>query len=478
MQSKSFSVAMTETVDRALTEHLLRSDGQEDLSFALWSPSKGAFRETALIHTVELPKPGEREVHGNVSFSAGYFERIVSRAAAEGYGLAFLHSHLGPGWQGMSQDDVVAERDRLAGAASGLTDLPLVGLTLGTDGSWSARFWERTGRKKYERRWCESVRVVGEALRQTFCDDLAPRPMFRELFRRTVSVWGKDNHSNLARTHVGIVGLGSVGAIVAESLARMGLGRLTLIDHDHVQPHNLDRLLFADEQDVGRLKVEVAAGRIRTVATASDVEVVSVPFSVAEEPGYQAALDCDVLFSCVDRPRARHILNHFAYAHLIPVVDGGIAVRFKNERFSGVDWQLQTVCPGRPCLACLGAYSLDDVSVEQSGMLDDPSYLQGLPTDHRYKRNENVFPFSANLASLEVLQFVALATGIAGMPNIGVQRYRYVPGTMETWEAKCAETCDVANLVGRGDCFFSLAGRDIGAERTRAMRVVPDRQTG
>ena len=470
MPNKTYSIAMTEGVDRALREHLLRSDGQEDLCFALWTPSMGAGRMSALVHTLELPRAGDRGVHRNASFNLPYVERVAARAAAEGYGVAFLHSHLGPGWQGMSHDDVVAERDRLAGAVSGITDLPLAGLTLGTDGSWSGRFWMRAGPKRYERFWCESVRVVGEGLRQTFCDAIIPPPAFRELFRRTVSVWGEANHANLARTRVGIVGLGSVGAMVAEALARMGLVRLVLVDHDHIQPHNLDRLVFADRSTIGRLKVEVAADRIRAVATGADPEVVPVPHSVVEEPGYRAALDCDVIFSCVDRPRARHVLNHLAYAHLIPVVDGGINVRFKQGRFSGVDWQLQTVGPSRSCLSCLGAYNLDDVSVEESGMLDDPSYLKGLPTDHRYKRNENVFPFSANLASLEVMQFVALATGIAGMPDVGVQRYRYVPGILETREAKCADQCATKSIVGHGDRFFTLAGRDIGAERTRSMR--------
>jgi molybdopterin/thiamine biosynthesis adenylyltransferase len=472
LEDRIFGVAMSEGVDAELRRHLVRADGQEDLCFALWTPSEGERRTTALVHTIVLPEAGEREVHGNASFAPAYFERAVTLAASKGCGLAFLHSHPGPGWQGMSRDDVVAERDKMAGATAALTDLPLVGLTSGTDGSWSARFWRRTGPKAYDRAWCESVRVVGEALGATFCDDLVPAPEFRELFRRTVTVWGKKNHQKLARLRIGIVGLGSVGSIVAEALARMGLRVFVLIDHDYVQPHNLDRLQFACEADLGRLKVEVAAERVRAVATAASVDVRTVPFSVAEEPGYRAALDCDVLFSCVDRPRARHILNHFAYAHLIPVVDGGIEVRFKNGAFSGVDWQLQTAAPGRPCLDCLGTYNTSDVSVEEAGMLDDPSYLKGLPNDHRYKRNENVFPFSANLASLEVLQFVALATSIAKMPNLGVQRFHYIAGLLESHtERVCKSDCETVKLTAQGDRYFTLVGRDVGAEKTRAERL-------
>ncbi len=102
------------------------------------------------------------------------------------------------------------------------------------------------------------------------------------------------------------------------------------------------------------------------------------------------------------------------------------------------------------------------------GKLDDPTYLQGLPNDHRFKRNENVFPFSANLASLEVLQFVALVTGIAGIPSFGIQRYRYNPGIVDyDIEKTCKEDCAFSGSVGRGDVDFSLAGRDIGAEDAR-----------
>lgn len=462
------SVAMPESVDAALQNHLIKSDREEDVVFGLWSPSIGANRLTALIHTPVFPLDGDRQRHGNASFNVQYFERVCEMTAAEqGCGIAFMHSHVGPGWQGMSEDDIRAEL-KIAGAAEGLTDLPLVGLTVGTDGTWSARMWPYVGNKKYEREWCSSVRSVGGQLRANFADSVSPRPALREMFKRTVTVWGEDNHASLARLRFGIVGLGSVGSIVAETLARMGMQCFVLIDFDEVQTHNLDRLLGAVESDIGKPKIEVAERQIRQSATAERVEVRSVPYSLAEEAGYRAALDCDLIFSCVDRPRPRSILNHFAYAHLIPVIDGGIDVRFKHGEFSGVDWQLETAGPSRPCLQCIGAFFPGDVATETEGMLDDPSYLRGLPHDHRFKRNENVFPFSANLASLEVLQMISLVTGIGGISNFGIQRYRYLPGTLETdTEGLCRSDCDYQALTAQGDRYFELHGRDFGAEKAR-----------
>lgn len=468
MPNRAFAAAMSADVHRVLRTQLLREDGQEDLCFALWTPSVGEERMTALIHTVLLPERGERQVHGNTSYNPQYLRRACEEAMRMGCGLALLHSHPdGRGWQGMSEDDVEAER-RCAGPAGGLTGLPFVGLTLAGDEHWSGRVWTYQGGRVYQPQPCSVVRVVGKRLVPSFYDRLVPRPAFREQLRRTISVWGEENHAQLARLRIGVVGLGSVGSMVAESLARMGMTDFVLIDFDVVEYVNLDRLVIATEADVGRLKVEVAQERIERVATAAGVRVRGVPYSVVEPEGYRAALDCDVLFSCVDRARPRHILNHLAYAHMISVIDGGIQVRFKRERFSGVDWQLQTAGPERACLQCLGTYDPADVSTEEAGMMDDPSYLAGLDTE-RVRRNENVFPFASNLASLEVMQLIALVTGIGGIDDFGVQRYRYVPGIMQAdVERACDHSCEQPESVGEGDRHFSLMGRDLTAERARS----------
>ena len=174
-----------------LCNHLLRKDGQEDLCFATYVPSTGNKRFTGIIREIILPEDGERNIHGNVSFLPGYFERAMKIAASRKEGVVFLHSHLTSGWQGMSTDDVIAET-RLSPAAYGSTNLPLLGLTVGTDGAWSARFWIKDNyeKRKYNRKWCESVRVIGKDLKITF-NDYSLQPNFdSEKQLRTISAWG------------------------------------------------------------------------------------------------------------------------------------------------------------------------------------------------------------------------------------------------------------------------------------------------
>ncbi len=64
----NYSVAIPENLNEDLHNHLIRRDGQEDLCFALWNPSHGIVRTTALIQDILLPQNGERRVHGNASF--------------------------------------------------------------------------------------------------------------------------------------------------------------------------------------------------------------------------------------------------------------------------------------------------------------------------------------------------------------------------------------------------------------------------
>lgn len=472
------SVALTSATHRVLRQHLLRADGQEDLAFALWRPSQGKTRLTALLSDPLLPRPGDRSVDGNAAFGPRFLEHAFDAALAAGTGIAFLHSHPGGrGWQGMSGDDVAAESS-IAAQVLTVTGLPLVGLTMAGDGRTSGRFWLRASQRRFELTACETVRVVGDRYVATYHPKLRPIPTVRPALERTVSAWGEAAQGDLARLRVGIIGAGSVGGIVAEALARTGVEHIRLVDFDSVKTVNLDRLLYADERDValGRSKVEALARRLQRSARAGQPRIDALELSVAEEDGYRAALDCDVLFSCVDRPWPRAVLNFIAYAHLIPVVDGGVVVQVKPDRsMRGADWRAHIAAPGRRCLECLGQYDSGLVSTDREGYFDDPTYVARLPTDHPVRRNENVFAFALADASLVVLQLLSMVVAPSGLADIGAQSYHLVTGSLDLEETACDPTCpyDTVPLLASGDTISLIVnGRHDAALRERADRAV------
>jgi hypothetical protein len=292
-------------------------------------------------------------------------------------------------------------------------------------------------------------------------DRLAPPPLANGEQIRTVSSWGERAQRDLARLRVGVAGAGSVGGLVAEGLARTGFEDLVLIDFDHIEKHNLDRINYATRNDIGQLKVEALAEHLARRATAAPFRVDRIAAAIYEEEGFRSALDCDVLFSCVDRPWGRYILNLIAFAHMIPVVDGGISVRTnRHGMLAAGDWRAHTATLGRRCLQCLGQYDPGLVQTEREGLLDNPSYIDGLPKDHPLKARENVFAFSMSCASLEILQMLALAIGPLNQPNPGAQLYHFVGNITE--EAKydpCHSECQFPGLAGLGDdCGIPATG--------------------
>src|SRR6266568_1617562 len=452
LTGRKLSVALTADLDRQLHDHFAHEGRQEDLTFAFWRPSRGTRRDTAVLHDLALPEFDERLLDGNVAFTTDYLSRVLA-AVPEGSGIALLHSHLGPGWQDMSFDDVRAERDRLASAVAGRTDLPLLGLTWGIDGTWSARMWGRIAPFRYERVDVPCVRVVGpDALALSYHPRLRPEPAPLPAQQATVSVWGTAAQHDLARLRVGVVVLGSVGSIIAEALSRVGVCDIILIDHDLLEQRHLDRTLHSTPRDAeaGTPKVRIAARAMPDSHTAAHLQVSEIPANVLTTEGSAAALDCDVLVSCVDRPAPRWLLTTIAYAHLVPVVDGGILARVTQAgRPLHIDWRIHTVGPGRACLICLKALRRSDVALDRDGLLDKPDYLQGLSEEDRERFNRrNVFPFSLAVSAHQVLQLVGLVAGSARVGGIGPQHYTAYPGEMTVSRTRpCEPDCEIDALT-------------------------------
>jgi len=121
-----------------------------------------------------------------------------------------------------------------------------------------------------------------------------------------------------------VVGVGGVGSWAAEALARCGIGRLTLIDLDHVAESNVNRQVHALGSTLGASKVDVMAARIADISPATIVERVDDFVSVDNVASLVPA-SADVVIDAIDAPRAKAALIAHCVAHGVPVVVCGAA---------------------------------------------------------------------------------------------------------------------------------------------------------
>lgn len=99
--------------------------------------------------------------------------------------------------------------------------------------------------------------------------------------QRTRLLLGEEKSERLRQAHVLVVGVGGVGAYAAEMLCRAGVGHLTLVDADTVQPTNINRQLPALHSTLGQPKVEVLAARFRDINP--EVELAVLPVFLKDE---------------------------------------------------------------------------------------------------------------------------------------------------------------------------------------------------
>ena len=124
----------------------------------------------------------------------------------------------------------------------------------------------------------------------------APQP---PQFERTRILLDPSEQIRLARAHVLVAGLGGVGSYCAEALARAGVGRLTIIDHDVVAISNINRQLPALLSTVGQPKAELMAARIRDINPACELTVIR-EFLVPETVADIVPADVDYVIDCID----------------------------------------------------------------------------------------------------------------------------------------------------------------------------------
>lgn len=181
------------------------------------------------------------------------------------------------------------------------------------------------------------------AAQATVSEGLTPREL--ERFSRQVMLEeiGYNGQIKLRQAKICIVGSGGLGNPIATRLAAMGVGALRIIDRDTIELTNLHRQTLFDEDDVGQVKVEVAARKLRKLAPHCRIE--PVPMSVGAANAADAVAGCDVVVDALDSVDARYALNAACVRLGIPFVTGAAV---------GVSGQAFTVMPGSSaCYHCV-----------------------------------------------------------------------------------------------------------------------------
>lgn len=165
------------------------------------------------------------------------------------------------------------------------------------------------------------------------------------LHDRTRILIGSEGCARLARAHVCVVGLGGVGAYAVEALARAGVGRLTLVEHDRIEVSNLNRQLLALHSTLGASKAAVMTARIRDIHP--DCQVVCLEQFLAAENMHQVTdSGCDLILDAIDSLNSKVALLAAALDASLPVISAmGAGGRLDPSALRVSDLAETRVCP-------------------------------------------------------------------------------------------------------------------------------------
>ena len=142
---------------------------------------------------------------------------------------------------------------------------------------------------------------------------------------------GYEGQLKLKKAKVCVVGIGGLGNPIATRLVAMGVGKIRIVDRDVIELSNLHRQTMFDESDIGQVKVEVAAKKLKKMNP--DVEVEALPVSVNDYTALDIVEGCDVVIDGLDSVNARYSLNKACIKKNIPFVTGA-AVGVSGQAFT------------------------------------------------------------------------------------------------------------------------------------------------
>lgn len=445
-----YYLRLTEAQHSTLSAHLFPGDGQEAVALLLCGRRNGASRHVFTARQViTIPHEMCSRAVDRITWPTDFLDPLIRASYGRGQAIVKVHSHP-TGYRAFSSADNQSDRNLFASIASLIDDdLRHASAIMLPDGSIFGRSAAGDG-LGHE---LSSIMVVGDDLSIWHPTPLRSHDGFT---LRNAQALGSGTTALLRSLSVAVVGCSGTGSMVIEQLARLGAGRLVLVDPDGVEEKNLNRILNSGKEDayLRRPKVQVMAAGIARMGLGQEVEI--LPMNLAEKEAVLAVAGCDVAFGCMDGVEGRHLLNRLATFYCMPYFDVG--VRLDADGRGGIDHMAGAVHylqPGRSSLQSRGVYTLKEVEAASMRRINPAlyerqkreGYLRGVNEDRPAVISVNMF-----FAALAVQEFLARLHPYRNRPN---GEYAYMGANlaeMQLYPEGEGADCEVLKRhVGRGD---------------------------
>lgn len=181
---------------------------------------------------------------------------------------------------------------------------------------------------------------------------------------------GREGQRRLDESSVAVIGLGALGSVSADLLARAGVGHLLLVDRDDLEMNNLQRQVLYDEKDIRDNLPKAVAAQNKLRRINSEIKIDAQAADVGPETINELLKDVDLILDGTDNFETRFLLNDYSLSKKVPWIYGG-AVRTEGMSY--------VILPGEgPCLRCLfgEAPSPENVQTcDQVGILAPTAHL-------------------------------------------------------------------------------------------------------
>jgi hypothetical protein len=409
---RNYTLVLPQKMAEGLRAHLFPGDGLEAAALLLCTET--GERRKKLLGREFIPVPHTQCTRRRdfITWPGEYVEAAIDRAALRGDAVIAVHSHPG-GLFAFSGADNDSDGVLMSTLRHG-TDQMAGSAIMVPSGAMRARVYEndRTAVP------VDLVMTAGADI-QSWWNDFAtaagPLP--------PAMAFTNDMRASLARLSVCVIGVSGTGSVVAEQLARLGVGEIILIDFDKLEERNLNRILNSSLADIDAYKVEMFADAIRRYRR--DCDVVPIPRSVATREAILAASEADILFSCVDTAEGRHIADRLSAYFAMPLFDVGVAIPTEpapggNRRIAEVYGRVDYVYPGGSSLMDRGVYDAALLEAEYLARAAPQALAQKISDGYLRGMAEEapgVITLNMRAASACVVEFIARLFPFRQFPN-------------------------------------------------------------